>query len=89
MRVPGRPHVPRPSRDEPAMRARGPRRQAVDPSLIGSWGDSSGRVAPYSACASAIWAWTEVMAMTPTMSSAEQPRDRSFTGRAMPCRMGP
>lgn len=38
---------------------------------------------------SAICAWTAVMATTPTMSSAEQPRDRSFTGLAMPCRMGP
>ena len=28
------------------------------------------------------------MATTPTMSSAEQPRDRSLTGLAMPCRMG-
>ena len=40
-------------------------------------------------CYSAICAWTAVMATTPTMSSAEQPRDRSFTGLAMPCRMGP
>ena len=38
---------------------------------------------------SAIWAWTAVMATTPTMSLAEQPRERSFTGLAMPCRMGP
>ena len=34
-------------------------------------------------------ACTAVMATTPTMSSAEQPRDRSFTGAAIPCRMGP
>ncbi len=35
------------------------------------------------------WACTQVMAMTPTMSSAEQPRDRSFTGAAMPWVTGP
>ena len=29
-------------------------------------------------------ACTAVMATTPTMSSAEQPRDRSFTGAAIP-----
>ena len=29
------------------------------------------------------------MAVTPTMSSAEQPRERSFTGLAMPWVMGP
>jgi hypothetical protein len=29
------------------------------------------------------------MATTPTMSSASQPRDRSFTGFAIPCRIGP
>ena len=40
-------------------------------------------------CYSDICACTAVMATTPTMSSAEQPRERSFTGLAMPCRMGP
>ena len=34
-------------------------------------------------------ACTQVMAMTPTMSSAVQPRDRSFTGAAMPWVIGP
>ena len=37
----------------------------------------------------AFWACTQVMAMTPTMSSAVQPRERSFTGAAMPYVMGP
>ena len=40
-------------------------------------------------CYSLICACTAVMATTPTISSAEQPRERSFTGLAMPCRMGP
>ncbi len=35
------------------------------------------------------WACTHVMAMTPTMSCAVQPRDRSFTGAAMPWVTGP
>ena len=33
--------------------------------------------------------WQTVMAATPAMSSAEQPRDRSLTGFATPWRMGP
>ena len=45
------------------------------------WRDERGRYFP---CAC-----TAVMATTPTMSSAVHPRDRSFTGAAMPCRMGP
>ena len=43
-------------------------------------------------CASAAffaWACTHVMAMTPTMSCAVQPRDRSLTGAAMPWVTGP
>ena len=36
-----------------------------------------------------ICAWTAVMAVTAAMSSAEQPRERSFTGLAMPWRIGP
>lgn len=35
------------------------------------------------------WACTHVMAMTPTMSCALQPRDRSLTGAAMPWVTGP
>ena len=44
---------------------------------------------PFRACYSAICAWTAVMATTPTMSSAEQPRDRSLMGAFRPWRMGP
>ena len=33
--------------------------------------------------------WQTVMAATPTMSSALHPRDRSFTGFARPCMIGP
>lgn len=39
-------------------------------------------------CQSAA-AWQAVMAATPQMSSAEQPRERSLTGLATPWRMGP
>ena len=44
------------------------------------------RESPYALFA---WAWTQVMAMTPTMSAALQPRERSLTGAAMPWVMGP
>ena len=33
--------------------------------------------------------WSEVMATRWTMSSTEQPRDRSLIGLAIPCRTGP
>ena len=35
------------------------------------------------------WAWMAVMATVLTMSVTVQPRERSFTGFARPCRTGP
>ena len=40
-------------------------------------------------CALAAMAWLAVMAIILYTSSMQQPRERSFTRRAIPCRIGP
>lgn len=47
------------------------------------------RFKSYSAFFLAAMAWLAVMAIMRYTSSMEQPRERSFTGRAIPCRIGP